>query len=167
MNKKKLVAVFFLLIIVVVSFISLRVLNNMKRKIEVNETILKAVENTNWPVNDVPLISKGNLVVSNLGEYNCEAKITSGVSYDEVRKYLIKLYDIGFEPYEDLGSMNPNRLIPASSAESIKELSWIGQKDNYTINVLWAKEGATDDFGLEYTFNLEINLFINVESSFY
>ena len=57
--------------------------------------------------------------------------------------------------------MNPNRLIPASSAESVTEVSWIGQKDNYTINVLWAKDGAVDEFGVEYGFNLDINLFID------
>lgn len=161
MNKGKLRAVFFLLVIVVIAFIGIRVLNGMKKKVDVNDTILKAVENTNWPVEDVPLISKDNLVVNNLGEYNCEARVSSGVTYEELRKYLIKLYDVGFKPYEDMGSVNPNRMISASSAEDINEVSWMGQKDNYTINVLWAKDGAVDDFGIEFGFNLDINLFIN------
>ena len=161
MNKGKLRAVFFLLVIVVIAFIGIRVLNGMKKKVDVNDTILKAVENTNWPVEDVPLISKDNLVVNNLGEYNCEARVSSGGTYEELRKYLIKLYDVGFKPYEDMGSVNPNRMISASSAEDINEVSWMGQKDNYTINVLWAKDGAVDDFGIEFGFNLDINLFIN------
>ena len=161
MNKGKLKAIFFLLIIVIIAFIGIRALNDMKKRIDINDTILKAVENTNWPVNDVPLISKENMVVNNLGEYNCEVNIPSGVTYDELRKYLIKLYDVGFIPYEELGSLDPNKMVPTSSAESVTEVSWIGQKDNYTINVLWAKDGAVDEFGIEYGFNLNINLFIN------
>ncbi|MBQ9280559.1 MAG: hypothetical protein IJ215_05935 [Clostridia bacterium] len=161
MDKKRLKLIFVLLIIVVVAFIALRILKAKRNSFNVDSLVTSAVEGTNWPINDVPLIAKEGLIVEDVGEYNCQASISSGVSYDEVRKYLIQLYNLGFNPYEEFGSLNPNRLVPAGSAQSLNEVSWMGQKDNYTISVLWARENSTDEFGIAYEFNLDVNLFID------
>ena len=61
---------------------------------------------------------------------NCENEVT----YDELRSYLIELYNAGFEPVKEFGCQNPNNLKTSIEGVKLKEILWIGEKDNYTVN---------------------------------
>ena len=161
MNPKKSKAILVLLMIVIVSLVSINLLVSHRNNSRSNALIASAIEGTRWPIQDVPLLAKEGLKVEDYGEYNCQVSIPSGVTYDDIRGYLIQLYKGGFEPYEEYGSQNPNRLMPSSSAEHINEITWIAEKDNYYLMVMWAKEGATDELDMPYEYNLDMNLFIN------
>ena len=160
MSKRRLAVIFVLLAIVVISILGISILRNKRDAFIRQQLIQEAVEGTNWPIEDVPLIGKKGLTVANFGDYTCEATIPSGVSYEDIRKYLIQLYHIGFRPDSDYGSENPNYLNSARNATHINEITWIAQKDNYYVTVLWGREGALDEFELPYEYNFDVNLFI-------
>lgn len=161
MTPKKLKLIFALLFVALIVLIGIRVLSNLKNQSIKRSIISTAIEGTRWPVEDVPLLAKEGLIVEDIGSYNCQASISSGVTYSDIKNYLIELYNKGFKPFEEYGSLNPNRLLDVSNADNINDLSWMAEKDNYVVNVLWAREGATDDLGFEYDFNFDMNLFIN------
>lgn len=161
MNPKRMKLIFVLLIIVLIAFVALRILKAKRNQLTADDIIARATEGTMWPVEDVLLLAHEGIVVEDIGDYNCQASADSGVTYEEVRKYLIQLYNDGFVPYEEFGSLNPNRLVSVNNAQNLNEVSWMGQKDNYIISVLWARDGSVDEFGVEYGFNLDINLFMD------
>ena len=164
MTKRRLKAIFVLIIIAIIAFLGIRILSSMKRNSAKNSIISSAIEGTRWPIKDVPLLAKEGVTVVDVGEYNCQVTVPSGVTYGDVREYLIELYQKGFRPYEEYGSLNPNRLVQESDASEINDLVWMGEKDNYVINVLWAREGALDVTGMEYQLNFDMNLFIKPEN---
>lgn len=160
MHLKRLKIIFFLLIIVIICFIGIIFLTG-ERNVEIEDQIFEnAIRGTMWPSGDIPLISKEGLKVEDFGEYTCQASIASGVTYEEFREYLIELYEIGFKPVSEFGSQNPKRLVNSIEDTDITELTWIAEMGNYSVTVLWAKEGAVNEFDIPYEYNFDMNLFI-------
>lgn len=145
----------FILIVLVMALVSVK--NNMHK----NEIIALALEGTNWPIDDVPMIVKNGISVSgdlkNIYDVSCSDEVT----YTELRSYLIELYNSGFKPVETFGCQNPNNLKISIDDAKQKELLWIAEKDNYTVSILWAQKGALNELGKEYEYNFEMNLFVN------
>ena len=165
MDLKKLKIILFLLVVVIICFIGIIFISSKRNLQSSNSIFAKAVEGTKWPSGDIPLISKEGLYVEDFGEYTCQATIDSGVTYEEFRKYLIELYELGFRSTEEYGTENPNRLVESVIGTGITELTWIAEKDNYFITVLWAQEGAVNEFDIPYEYNFDMNLFINPSDS--
>lgn len=162
---RKLKVILILLIVVIISLLSILVLLSQKQNSEYMQLATKAVEGTKWPLEEVPLLVKEGITVKDLGEYTCQANVESGVTYEEVREYLIELYDDGFDPNSDYGSDNPKRLISSIEGTDITEITWIAQKDNYYVTVLWALEGAVNESNIPYEYNFDMNLFMSPSST--
>lgn len=147
----------FLFIVLLILSGLYRIRNNVIR----DEIINSAIDGTNWPIEEVPILLKDGVSVSgdlkNIFNVRCENEIT----YDEVRNYLVELYSSGFKPVTEFGCQNPNTLKDSIDNVELKELLWIAEKGNYTVNILWAQKGATNEFGNVYDYNFEMTLFVN------
>lgn len=147
----------FLFIVLLVLNALYRIRNNVIR----NDMINSAIDGTNWPIEDVPVLLKDGVSVSgdlkNIFNVRCENEVT----YNELRNYLIELYNSGFKPVTEFGCQNPNTLKTSIDNVNLKELLWIAEKGNYTVNILWAQKGATNELGNVYDYNFEMTLFVN------
>ena len=159
-NKKYFKIIGALLIFVFILVILIMALLSAQNNISKNEIITSVLEDTNWPINDVPMIVKNGISVSgdltNIYDVSCSDEVT----YPEIRSYLIELYNSGFKPVEAFGCQNPNNLKTSIDDAKQKELLWIAEKDNYTVSILWAQKGALNELGTEYEYNFEMNLFV-------
>ena len=165
MTQKRLKVILVLIFVAIIAILGIYILSVMKRASTKSSIISSVIEGTKWPIKDVPLLAKEGMKVEDDGDYNCQVTISSGVTYEDLREYLIELYQKGFRPYEEYGSLDPNRLVVGSGASEINNLVWMGEKENYVVNVIWAREGVTDDSGLEFPFNFDMNLFIKPSNS--
>lgn len=160
-NKKHMKMLGMLIIVLFCMILALNMLQSLKAKLNQNEIIKSAINGTNWPIDEVPLLVKDGISVSGDFENMYNVSCSNKVNYDEVREYLIELYGIGFKPLKEFGSQNPNYLSENIDNVEVKELLWIAEKDDYTITVLWSDNDANDDVSSLYEYNFEITLFVN------
>lgn len=163
-DKKYVKLLGFLLIFVFFLILALNILYLVRDKMAKNEIITSTIDGKNWPIDDVPILAKDGINISgdleNMYNVSCENEVT----YGELRDYLIELYNAGFEPVKELGCENPNNLKTSIEAVKLKELLWIGEKNNYTVNILWAQKGAKNEYDEVYKYNFEMTLFVTSDS---
>ena len=147
----------FLFIVLLVLNALYRIRNNVIR----NDMINSAIDGTNWPIEDVPVLLKDGVSVSGDLKNIFNVRWENEVTYNELRNYLIELYNSGFKPVTEFGCQNPNTLKTSIDNVNLKELLWIAEKGNYTVNILWAQKGATNELGNVYDYNFEMTLFVN------
>lgn len=158
-SKKQIKILGLLIVFLFCMLLALKILKTMKVKLMQDEIINSAIDGTNWPINEVPLLIKDGISVSGDLENIYNVRCSSKISYDDIKKYLIELYDVGFKPLKEFGSQNPNYLSDNIDNLDQKELLWIAEKDNYTITVLWSD--VDNNVNSLYDYNFEITLFIN------
>lgn len=161
MNLKIKKAIIFLFILVLLVISILLVLVMQKRESKNNDMISNIIVNTNWPISDVPIAPIKDLKITEIDAANFSASSESGLSYGELRKYLIALYDSGFKPDETYGAKNPHSMYESIDGSNVNDILWIGTKDNnYVITIHWTEnkiEGTKKD---EYERTFDISLFI-------
>lgn len=166
-DKKYVKLLGFLIILVFFLILTLNLLYLMRGKVARNSIINSTIDGKNWPIEDVPILVKDGINISgdlkNMYNVNYENEVT----YDELRSYLIQLYNAGFEPVKEFGCQNPNNLKTSIEGVKLKEILWIGEKDNYTVNILWAQKGAKNEYDEEYNYNFEMTLFVTSDSYYF
>ncbi len=161
MDSKRRKAIIFLLIIVLIVVSILLMLIMQKRENQNVDIISNIVANTNWPISDVPLLPCKDLKIVELDAANFSASSENGISYSELRKYLITLYDSGFKPNETYGAQNPHSMYESIEGSSINDILWIGEKnDNYVITIHWTENKIENSKKDEYERTFSISLFI-------
>ncbi len=166
-DKKYVKLLGFLIILVFFLILTLNLLYLVRGRVARNSIINSTIDGKNWPIEDVPILVKDGINISgdlkNMYNVNCENEVT----YDELRSYLIQLYNAGFEPVKEFGCQNPNNLKTSIEGVKLKEILWIGEKDNYTVNILWAQRGAKNEYDEEYNYNFEMTLFVTSDSYYF
>lgn len=161
LDKKHVKLLGILLIFLFIVLLVLNALYRIRNNAIKNDMINSVIDGTNWPIEEVPVLLKDGVSVSgdlkNIFNVRCENEVT----YDELRNYLIELYNSGFKPVTEFGCQNPNTLKTSIDNVNLKELLWIAEKGNYTVNILWAQKGATNELGNAYDYNFEMTLFVN------
>lgn len=161
LDKKHVKLLGILLIFLFIVLLVLNALYRIRNNAIKNDMINSVIDGTNWPIEEVPVLLKDGVSVSgdlkNIFNVRCENEVT----YDELRNYLIELYNSGFKPVTEFGCQNPNTLKTSIDNVNLKELLWIAEKCNYTVNILWAQKGATNELGNVYDYNFEMTLFVN------
>ncbi len=161
LDKKHVKLLGILLIFLFIVLLVLNALYRIRNNAIKNDMINSVIDGTNWPIEEVPVLLKDGVSVSgdlkNIFNVRCENEVT----YDELRNYLIELYNSGFKPVTEFGCQNPNTLKTSIDNVNLKELLWIAEKGNYTVNILWAQKGATNELGNVYDYNFEMTLFVN------
>lgn len=161
LDKKYVKLLGILLIFLFIVLLVLNALYRIRNNAIKNDMINSVIDGTNWPIEEVPVLLKDGVSVSgdlkNIFNVRCENEVT----YDELRNYLIELYNSGFKPVTEFGCQNPNTLKTSIDNVNLKELLWIAEKGNYTVNILWAQKGATNELGNVYDYNFEMTLFVN------
>lgn len=161
LDKKHVKLLGILLIFLFIILLVLNALYRIRNNAIKNDMINSVIDGTNWPIEEVPVLLKDGVSVSgdlkNIFNVRCENEVT----YDELRNYLIELYNSGFKPVTEFGCQNPNTLKTSIDNVNLKELLWIAEKGNYTVNILWAQKGATNELGNVYDYNFEMTLFVN------
>ncbi len=164
LSKERVKVIFILVAILLLALLLLSFAVNIKNESTEESMIKNAMKGTNWPVEEVPILYKENMKITE-DQYFSTIEIPSGVSYDELREYLIRVYDSGFKPNEDFGVQNPNNMTLTTENMDLKQVLWIGSKDKYQINVTWAEEGAKNVFGDPYEINFEVVLYTEPDMS--
>lgn len=160
-NIRKAQLFLILVAVVVVCITIILLLNSISIKQNENVMIEDALKSSAiWP-NDVPILAKAGLVITDYGDNLTEETIDSGVTYSEFREYLIKLYKSGFEPDTNFDSSDPRRLNSSLDGLGISSVIWVGNKGDYNIAVYWAEEGAVNSYGMPYYYNFMATLTIN------
>ena len=166
-DKKYVKLLGFLIILIFFLILTLNLLYLVRGRVARNSIINSTIDGKNWPIEDVPILVKDGINISgdlkNMYNVNCENEVT----YDELRSYLIELYNAGFEPVKEFGCQNPNNLKTSIEGVKLKEILWIGEKDNYTVNILWAQKGAKNEYDEEYNYNFEMTLFVTSDSYYF
>lgn len=141
-NKRMLIVAGVLITIIIVCALTLaNVYVEESRKIPEEKLVM--IENSTWPIQEVPVINKPNLDVRKFSPDIQIQEIKKGVSYEEFVAYLYELCDAGFEPDTFYGCKHPSMLNEAN-IQTLDELTWIGTSDKYDITATWMKEGTSD-----------------------
>ncbi|MBQ8299394.1 MAG: hypothetical protein IJX99_05980 [Clostridia bacterium] len=162
---KKILVVLVLIIIIVVCLLGIILLKKIESNESINDIIAQIVEETNWPIEDVPIFYHNDVIVEKPSEGNWSISFDSGIDYQELREYLLELEDEDFSPDKSTGSQSPRLLYTSLGENSAKDIYWQGNKESYTIRVHWALEGATDEFNVPYSYNFDLNLTKKIEDS--
>ncbi len=163
-NKKILVGL-ILIVIVIICMLGIILLKSSESTKNINAEINKIVEETNWPIDSVPIFYHDGIIVETPTEGNWSISFDSGIDYQELRKYLLELEDEDFSPDKSTGSKSPRLLYTSLSENGAKDIYWQGNKDDYTIRVYWALEGAVDKFNIPYSYNFNLILTKKIENN--
>lgn len=165
-NNKKILAFLVLITIIVVCLLGIILLGGIENTKSTNEIIDKIVEESSWPIEDVPIFYHEGMEIEKDKSGIWYISVDSGVMYQDVRNYLIKLYEEGFEANKKTGSQNPKLLRTSLSENSGYNLFWQGDKlEEYTIRTYWAKDGAVDEFNVPYGYNFKLILNKNIRTN--
>ena len=127
-----LVVIITLILLFLIFFKLLQVSNDFDNKIA----------SSGWPA-EIPILKNESMEIveyDNFNEQNCISwtnLIRDGLSYDEFRKYLLKLDDIGFEPIKEKGSKSPKLLNMNPIIDEDFIVIWYGQMDDYYVEAYW------------------------------
>lgn len=136
-NKNRSIIIFLILVIIIFAcFFSIKILNGIKKNLEIENALNINISNSNWP-SGVPIIKSKYINITQLNENAWELSIKEKISYEEFKTYLIELFSEGFEPITELGSDNPKRLSTNEPTEDDFVLLWCGENDKYSIEAYW------------------------------
>lgn len=136
-NKNKNVVIFLVLVIIIATcFFSIKILNSIKKQLEIDNALTSSISSSDWPL-EVPMIKSKYVNVIKSNEKSWEISIKEKISYEEFKTYLIELFSAGFEPITELGSDNPKRLSSNEPTEEGFVLLWCGESDKYSIEAYW------------------------------
>lgn len=161
-NIKK--AQLFLILVIIIILIALICIlrSNAYSKRSSELIIEEALKSSSvWPIDEIPLIGKKGLTIVDFSETSSVASIPSGVTYEELREYLIKLFSLGFLPDKNTDSDNPKYLISSLKDTEIDSLTWFANKDKYSIFVNWAEDGK----GYNYNFEISLNILDDTDTN--
>lgn len=163
-EKKKVIIFEVLLFVVFVIIVLLLFIISIKNANAKTSIIQEIVENTSWPIEEVPMIANKNVTIEIDSEIRNEGIAKSGVSYEEFRAYLVELYEQGYKPVEDFfDSQNPNFLVTSLDGTEVTAISWMGENEEYQVNVSWAELGAISTTGEPYDYNFKVSVYTKSE----
>lgn len=157
-KKRKILILISLFVIVIVSLSAIIKLKQLKTLSEVAEKHMEIIEKSNWPLDDVPLIKRLDVEVTQIEDDSWSIYYDSGVSYSEYKNYLVELYEAGFKPVQDTSSRNPKYLHDELGDDTI-EIFWQGEKEGYGVEVYFGKIGAETKYGYTIEDNFMMSLF--------
>ncbi len=156
-NVKTIKIIILLSFLVCILCCALLFLNYIKMTELERQLIAAIVKDTEWPIEDVPMIPIEGVEVNKIMDGYMYASVDKGVSYSDLRKYLVVLYDAGFNEFT-FNSKNPNYMIETNVGTDINYINWSANSQKYSIFVTWAQEGAVDYFGDVFNYNFDVIL---------
>lgn len=164
-KSKKILAGLILMTVIIVCLLGIILLKRIESNKNTNDIITQIVEETNWPIDSVPIFYHDGISVETPAEGNWSISFDSGIDYQELREYLLELEAEDFLPDKSTGSQNPRLLYTSLSENAAKDIYWQGNKEEYIIRVFWALEGAVDEFNIPYSYNFDLILTKKLEDS--
>ena len=140
MSNKKLYALAGILMITTIVFLVILKNIYINKNTGVTEEQRVMIEESGWPVQEIPVLYKPNLNVRRYSKTLQIQEISEGVSFEEFKAYLFELADSGFEADASMGCKHPSMINGSLNSENTDEFTWLAVGNGYYITAIWRKE---------------------------